>query len=535
MQTAKIAAQTKQISAASNSGALGFLALSQAVEDAQYGLRGVLNNIPMMVMGFGGGPGLAGAISLAAVALSMLWPELEKVTGKQARKQIEDGAKAFRESWRAAIADVKKEVADVAREKRFSGAFDRFEQATTMGFSIGSAAPMIAFYDKQLEKRKALRDTEREITEARIGLMRASGVSSEGAQRASEAEAVAERLADAAIKQKQISQALVAGRRISGDSRETVAALRKDLEASEAEMVLLKYKLARSKADAERLAAMQKVGDVNAQVGVNLRLSANKAPALENELADEVARQEMLRKKIELTEKTARESIDTLHQTVQARTDEITALKAEAAKLEELNKIRGKEREIIRQRDALENARRYGEEQARKAEEFRQEKERAAEVRRKEAEVKARQADFAAEFIAAKMRATGRAGMADALEKEIALRREAKDLAESLNIHEQWALTLLRRKAEMLERAAGGPGEARRARREIGYGASRLQGREGFLNGSASLRNAEMERRNRRAAADAAQSRKDPAAAYWERQLDLQQQLVKHFEKLGAA
>lgn len=48
------------------------LAFSQGLEDAQYGIRGVLNNIPGLVMAMGGGMGLAGVISVAAVALSVL-------------------------------------------------------------------------------------------------------------------------------------------------------------------------------------------------------------------------------------------------------------------------------------------------------------------------------------------------------------------------------------------------------------------------------------------------------------------------------
>jgi hypothetical protein len=53
-----------------NSAAL--LMFSQGLEDAQYGVRGVLNNIPGLVMALGGTAGLAGAISIAAVGLAQL-------------------------------------------------------------------------------------------------------------------------------------------------------------------------------------------------------------------------------------------------------------------------------------------------------------------------------------------------------------------------------------------------------------------------------------------------------------------------------
>jgi hypothetical protein len=55
---------------------LGFLELSRAFEDAQYGLRGVLNNIPQAVQLFGGPAGLAAAASATAVSISILGPKI---------------------------------------------------------------------------------------------------------------------------------------------------------------------------------------------------------------------------------------------------------------------------------------------------------------------------------------------------------------------------------------------------------------------------------------------------------------------------
>jgi hypothetical protein len=50
----------------------GFLELSRAAEDAQYGLAGVLNNIPTTIQMFGGSAGLAAGISITAVAMKIL-------------------------------------------------------------------------------------------------------------------------------------------------------------------------------------------------------------------------------------------------------------------------------------------------------------------------------------------------------------------------------------------------------------------------------------------------------------------------------
>lgn len=51
------------------------LEASRAIEDLQYGIGGVVNNIPSLVMALGGGAGLTAAISLAAVGVNQLYKQ----------------------------------------------------------------------------------------------------------------------------------------------------------------------------------------------------------------------------------------------------------------------------------------------------------------------------------------------------------------------------------------------------------------------------------------------------------------------------
>ncbi|MES2596079.1 MAG: hypothetical protein V4662_12120 [Verrucomicrobiota bacterium] len=57
-------------------GGAALLAASQGLEDAQYGLSGMINNLPGLIMMLGGGAGLAGALSVAAVGANQLWKAL---------------------------------------------------------------------------------------------------------------------------------------------------------------------------------------------------------------------------------------------------------------------------------------------------------------------------------------------------------------------------------------------------------------------------------------------------------------------------
>lgn len=88
---------TGQISRGSRDASRSLLMFSQGFEDAQYGIRGVLNNIPGLIMALGGTAGLAGAISIAAVAGSVLFEWLGKTEVKAsdtAEKLKEIGEKA---------------------------------------------------------------------------------------------------------------------------------------------------------------------------------------------------------------------------------------------------------------------------------------------------------------------------------------------------------------------------------------------------------------------------------------------------------
>ncbi len=75
----------------------GILMVSQALEDSQYGFSAIVNNIPGIVMAFGGTAGMAGAASIASIAINQLikhWDSLAKVLGmahiKTAAEEMED-------------------------------------------------------------------------------------------------------------------------------------------------------------------------------------------------------------------------------------------------------------------------------------------------------------------------------------------------------------------------------------------------------------------------------------------------------------
>jgi tape measure domain-containing protein len=161
----------------------------------------------------------------------------------------------------------------------------------------------------------------------------------------------------------------------------------------------------------------------------------------------------------------------------------------------------------------------------------------------KEAEEKAAsqtgaRAAFAQDMAVLALQAKGRTEAASALEKEIALRREAVGMAKEMGVTEEQALNALRRREEMIRRgeAAKGQGDRKdraRSRTDFARGNRVGFGRENAVGFS---------RDGLRAAAAEKVSRKDPAArdraaaaSYYEKSLEQQAQIVKIFDKLGIA
>lgn len=76
---ARATGELGSLQTASGGAGRGLGQLSYAIDDIQYGFNAIVNNIPGIVMGFGGSVGVAGAVGIAAVAVNQLskhWAEL---------------------------------------------------------------------------------------------------------------------------------------------------------------------------------------------------------------------------------------------------------------------------------------------------------------------------------------------------------------------------------------------------------------------------------------------------------------------------
>lgn len=125
----------------------GALQAAAALDDLQYGLRGVLNNIPGLVLGLGGGAGLAGALQIGAIAANALashWDEIAAAFGSAGtateaeRMERLERATARTVEETGELLRLKREAADLARLAQARPAAEE-AQAAAVTRAVGEA------------------------------------------------------------------------------------------------------------------------------------------------------------------------------------------------------------------------------------------------------------------------------------------------------------------------------------------------------------------------------------------------------------
>ncbi len=176
--------ELSEIPTAATSAGRGLSQLAYAVDDMQYGFNAVVNNIPQIVMGLGGGAGLAGALGIAAVAANQFIKHWDEITSalqenwsggsaeqmKELTKRTEEAAKAFVKLLEAKThfeekseAATNKTITDAGADKLFKGLVE------TLGVS-GRGAQMTAQEEHNIaitpaaQNAKIKRDVQRRIT-----------------------------------------------------------------------------------------------------------------------------------------------------------------------------------------------------------------------------------------------------------------------------------------------------------------------------------------------------------------------------------
>jgi colicin import membrane protein len=173
----------KELGKASNNGAMGLLALSNAVQDVQYGFGGMVNNIPQIVTGLGMGMGVAGAVQIAAVGFQFLLKNVD-LFGEKAKEAARNAADLASDAM--ADADAAYKVAEATKAATESQ--ERHNEA--MQAAEERYKEQIRLSEELIKQKQAEKDAEIALADAQAGFEMAQIQLAEGRGEISKEEAI---------------------------------------------------------------------------------------------------------------------------------------------------------------------------------------------------------------------------------------------------------------------------------------------------------------------------------------------------------
>lgn len=518
VQAAATKREMDNLGRGTQNAAMGFLEVSRAVEDAQYGFRGVINNVPGMVMAFGGSMGLAGGISLAVVALYNLgkaytaW--LESIDGSKAVLAHAEAWEKVYQAERKAIQEGR-DAADLAADmevlRRSLGNMGSTGVDTTRTRQGENA---LQARQQEIEVLRQLEDAERELAAVK------------GEEVANARAKEIERMREEMVMRKELAKvAQEELARLKERKGQEVASIEGRGVQIGADLEAAREELARYRANLEgTLAALE---ETNAAEAGNLRQNKRIYEEKVKLLEEEVKKLEEMRTVYDEQTAAAKAAAAAEIAAQEARIDG-NAQKREQLKRELEMQQRLLQLEAERTRVEKEKA-----ERNRLAQSLEDLRDRADKTARKMKEEKERERDqlkgragFLIENKALQLELQGKKELADALRREAQMRQDAVELAKELGITEQRALQLLRERQRMIDeidrKEKGGLAEdgeeGSKIRRYRGNVQSRTAG--AFLN-------SELQRRAREREMTPRQPQRTRAEELAERQVTLMEEQVK--------
>ena len=134
----------------------GMLQVAYFMDDVQYGIKGILNNIPGLVIGFGGGAGLAGALSLATLAGAKLYEWLSDSADKtdDLAKKMKEQSKEVAEAYRQSIQESYQALQEFNKEERTKTVNEEYQNY------VKGITREFEYQTEELEKQIRLRREE---------------------------------------------------------------------------------------------------------------------------------------------------------------------------------------------------------------------------------------------------------------------------------------------------------------------------------------------------------------------------------------
>jgi hypothetical protein len=159
----EMAKAAKELEKETTRNAMGFMALSNGLQDVQYGLGGIVNNIPQIITGMGMGMGVAGAVQIAAVGIQFLLKNVD-LFGEKAKQAANDASELASETMANADAAYKAAEATKAQVEAQQALNDAMEATE------GHYKAVIALSEQVIKQKQAEKDAETALADAQAGM-----------------------------------------------------------------------------------------------------------------------------------------------------------------------------------------------------------------------------------------------------------------------------------------------------------------------------------------------------------------------------
>jgi len=530
LQGEKLRKGLKESQRGFRSNADSMLVLAAAADDAQYGMRGLSNQIPQLAQALGLGAGLAGGVAIAAVALVQLDKLFKNLSGVDNQVAYDKATEAAEASGRAVTQSLQEQTASRREQAQIAR-----QQATLYQNEISVVEDLLKLDRGRAqfaERREQALAKARSLEDALRGARQETAPDTPQKQ-------VAVLSENFSVEQSRRVEDL---KKLQQELSRTIAESSGAYQATAPKVGEYQLSIARLRAEMEQLE------DQNNRTSGSLKTAQDKlsnAPSSRRGISSQVRNDE--RNKKILQERDAAEKkrlaqikaeLDTMErlsgeasEQLRKRQDEsgaaATALRDRISALKQEIKVQREIYDLQKNAAAAKSgaptpAPAMGPEQrVGTAEEV-------AGIAREREALNLRRSDFAAETRIMELRALGQDKLAAALEKEASLRRESRQIAEQLGITEAQGLELARRRQRVLDFS-----ESRNNRpSKIGGDRPGSGLRIGGLQSSRGLRTSTLDREAAtRANPDTSLAAK--AASYYERSLQNEESLIKIFNKLG--
>jgi hypothetical protein len=477
----KTADSIRGMEPAAKSTGTGLLQLAYFADDAQYGMKGILNNIPGIVQGLGMGAGIAGAISLVALAANIAWPALEKLYSNKDSQAVIDAAKEYEKVLTSNLKKIQEQTVELEKQRRIAAELQGFRENKVGDLFGGAQVEVDKSRIDALQKEIAM---EQQLTQARqaaeIAAARARGEDTT-AMEEDFAKANAQAKLDAIQLQIEAQKKLAEDARSYAEEQSAYAEKYKTevggsidevaKKLAEAQRQMAFSEAAKAQAEMEKTAAEPSVSKTlmeglltNNPMQAQLQ-AIQDAKIAEANAAASAARFEKdkqlvaeLQTQLEVLQKqqTVVENISGEAETAQADAA------AAAKKLEEMEKQLEAQKEITRlSKEKAEADSKISNDAKDKQQSANDPARQAQEAARAEEKRKSQELSLRAvtgEILALRAQAAGQNAIAKEIRNRIALAQEAKNIAAATGLDEQKALALAREKQRLeqgLEKGAG--------------------------------------------------------------------------------